>query len=33
MEQSMVEMITEAHTSMTDVLSLPTNGLHKNLER
>jgi len=29
----MAELITEAHASMTDVLSHPTSRLHKNLER
>jgi len=29
----MAEIITETHTCMTDILSLPTNGLHKNINR
>jgi len=33
MKQPMAEIITEAPRSMTDILSLPKNGLHKNLDR
>jgi len=33
MKQPMAGIITEALWSMTDILSHPTNGLHKNLDR
>jgi len=33
MKQPMAEIITETHTCMTNILSHPTNGLHKNLDR
>jgi len=33
MKQPMAEVIIEAPRSMTDILSHPTNGLHKNLDR
>jgi len=33
MKQPMAEIIIETHRSMTDILSHPTNGLHKNLDR
>jgi len=29
----MDKIIIETHTGMTDILSHPTNGLHKNLNR
>jgi len=33
MKQPMAEIITEAPRSITDILSHPTNGLHKNINR
>jgi len=32
MKQPMAEIITVAPRSITDILSHPTNGLHKNLD-